>query len=99
MTVKQQQQMKRRSIVDFEKWLDKEIATVETEVRGLNMQAEELARSRAVQDVRLETLRSVKVKLAPVAAEGFTTVPSPNGDDAEPSLFEQGEPALAEQTQ
>jgi len=87
--------VKRRSIVEFEKWLDKEIAQVETSLVSLNAEATELARQRAEYDVQLATLKSVKVKLAPVSAEdenGFTGIPSPFTEDGqpptEPNLFD-----------
>jgi hypothetical protein len=78
----------RRSIVQFEKWLDGEIKQVEGELAQGLVEAEELGRKQAGQQIRLETLRAVKIKIAPVEddQDGFTTIPQANGDEPEPEL-------------
>lgn len=58
--------MKRRSIVQFEDWLDEEIATVKANLGFLVLESEVLARKHATEEIRLETLEKVKAKLAPV---------------------------------
>ena len=59
----------RRSIVEFEKWVDREIAAIHTELYGLKLEQESVDRKRAVQEVRLETLQQVKAKLQQPDAE------------------------------
>lgn len=53
----------RRSIVEFEKWLDSQIVTATDELMALNVEAEELARRQMLTAGKLETFRIVKARL------------------------------------
>ena len=61
--------VKRRSIVEFEKWLDGEIKRIEANLVALDNEAAELTRHRTANDMQLRTLQGVKTKLAPVTAD------------------------------
>ena len=58
--------MRRRSIVQFEDWLDEEIATVQTNIDAMTAEAEATKRELVSEEIKLATLRRVKTKLAPV---------------------------------
>ena len=58
--------MRRRSIVQFEDWLDEEIATVQTNIDAMTAEAEATKRELGSEEIKLATLRRVKTKLAPV---------------------------------
>jgi hypothetical protein len=64
----------RRSIVQFEKWVDGEIQRVTDDLNGLEREVSEVRRRRALEEVRLETLHMVKQRLA-VPEEIRTVVP------------------------
>ena len=59
---------KRRSIIEFEQWLDGQIATVKTEIDGLQRQQAAGAQRMAEAGIRLSTLLGVSERLqeAPV---------------------------------
>jgi len=61
--------VRRRSIVEFEKWVDGEIARVTEDLNKLDAEVEEARRRRALEEVRLATLGSVKKRLAVEADE------------------------------
>lgn len=69
----------RRSIVEFEKWLDGQIENVKTELLGLRMEAQSVGEKQAEQEVKLKTLQAVALRLAsqPEAAEEELVAPEP----------------------
>lgn len=58
----------RRSIVDFEKWVDGAIESAETELRGLGLEQETVLHKRTMQQIQLDTLRRVKHRLGQAKA-------------------------------
>jgi hypothetical protein len=56
--------LRRRSIVEFEKWVDSEIKRVTEDMNGLERQVAEVRQAAALEEVRLATLKSVKQRLA-----------------------------------
>lgn len=70
---------RRRSIVEFEKWVDGEIKRAEQDLNGLEREAADVLRRRSLEEVRLATLRTVKARLAFEVADPQLVFP-----DAEP---------------
>jgi len=73
---------KRRSIVEFEKWLDKEIESVEKAIAATDKLVVDFTRQREVSAVKLKTLESIKAKLSTVteadAKEDAKAEPNPD---------------------
>lgn len=77
--------IKRRSIVEFEKWLQGEIAVATLEMQNMDEETAALEKRRAVHAIKLETLKSVAAKLSE----------QPPADEEQPALPDVAAPAEA----
>lgn len=73
--------VRRRSIVEFEKWLDAEITEVHAELDALALEEQALILKRTSVAVRLQALHDVKAKLA-IFPRAVADGPAPRAVDA-----------------